>query len=216
MNNLDVKSTQLSDGLSKRWQLLWPVLTADVISSTFCLIESHYREKHRAYHTLEHIQACLSHLDCQDVNPDKRRELELAIWFHDVIYSPYKSNNEALSAELAVATLPRLSEKKETISRVSDLILLTKHPSIPETAQEQLMLDIDLSILGSDPQLYSQYEDWIRQEYQWVPGVVYRKRRIKLLQQFMSQPTIYHTEVFQDKREKQARRNIKWAIAQLN
>jgi len=216
VKTLEAKSSQPSDGLKRRWQLLWPALSADVITSTFYLIESHYREKHRAYHTLEHIQACLSHLDCQDINADKRRELELAIWFHDVIYSPYKSNNEALSAELAEATLSKLNDTNETISNVSNLILLTKHPAVPKTEQEQLMLDIDLSILGADPQLYSQYEDWIRKEYHWVPGVVYRKKRVKLLEQFMSQPTIYHSEYFLKDFESQARRNLSWAIAKLS
>jgi predicted metal-dependent HD superfamily phosphohydrolase len=53
--------------------------------------------------------------------------------------------------------------------RVCRLILATKTHESDGQAEQALMLDVDLSILGSEPIHFSEYERQIRQEYSWVP-----------------------------------------------
>ncbi|MEA5468385.1 hypothetical protein VB714_05850 [Spirulina sp. 06S082] len=57
-----------------------------------------YREKHRYYHTLQHIEECLI---LYDRLPTKSPTVEIALWFHDVIYNPQGPNNEMQSANYA-------------------------------------------------------------------------------------------------------------------
>ena len=47
-----------------------------------------YSSPQRSYHTLEHIDHCLSVLDRVPVAIEKEIELRFAIWFHDFIYEP--------------------------------------------------------------------------------------------------------------------------------
>lgn len=54
-----------------------------------------YSEENRAYHNLLHIDRMLSWLDESGEASDA---VELAIWFHDAIYDPQGSQNEAKSA----------------------------------------------------------------------------------------------------------------------
>ncbi len=63
----------------------------------------------------------------------------------------------------------------------------------PDTA---LFLDADLSILGADSKTYQTYARAIRQEYAWVPQVLFLERRAAVLEKFFSRKQIYQTEAF--------------------
>lgn len=117
-----------------------------------------YSEKHRVYHTCDHIGACFMHLDNVAEQARHSHEIELALWFHDVVYKPFSKTNEEDSAEMATAFLIQNNAAQNVIARVSDLIMLTKEHYAPETSDGKLMLDIDLSILGSKPSIYAQFE----------------------------------------------------------
>jgi predicted metal-dependent HD superfamily phosphohydrolase len=54
-----------------------------------------YGEAHRHYHTLVHVDRMLGLLDETGLGNDR---IELAIWFHDCVYDPLASDNEAASA----------------------------------------------------------------------------------------------------------------------
>ncbi|MCG8671719.1 MAG: N-methyl-D-aspartate receptor NMDAR2C subunit [Pseudomonadales bacterium] len=203
------------NALEKRWHSLFPKNTSICnLGYGFESIINHYQEPHRYYHNLNHISACLNHLD-QFENLDSPQDIELAIWFHDVIYDPLAKDNEEKSAEFAIMTLDNLKFDSVRTEKIAHLVILTKHPSAPTNHDEKALLDIDLSILGSEASLYSDYESWIRQEYKSVPNFLYRKGRRKVLQSFLDQPTIYFTDVFKNKYEEQARKNLHDAIQQL-
>lgn len=86
---------------------------------------------------------------------------------------------------------------------------------MPATHDAQLLVDIDLAILGASKSRYDQYEKQVRFEYQWVDEVLYRHKRAQLLEQFLSRPTLYLTEAFQARFEDIARANLKQAIVTL-
>ena len=164
----------------------------------FAQLSAAYAEPHRAYHTAQHIDECLHHLDASG---EAAPEIELALWFHDAIYDPKAHDNEARSAEWAAR------EVGELAGTVERLILVTKH-HLPAAEDEKLLTDIDLSILGAPPERFAEYERQIRIEYAWVPEDIYERERAKVLQRFRERKHIYSTTYFRDLLEAQARRNL--------
>lgn len=201
--------------LYQRWLKLFDDCETAMIESSlhdvFQEIVQRYGEAHRHYHTLAHVNACLNHSDNVDAIED-RRALELALWFHDVIYDPFAKDNETQSAEFAKTKLQLIGETQQVIDKVEHLVVLTQHPSNPKSLDEKYLIDIDLSILGAPEELYDQYEQWVRLEYRKVPSFLYKKGRKKVLQGFLNQEHIYATDKFRDKYEEQARSNILRAL----
>ena len=46
-----------------------------------------YSEKHRAYHNLNHVEQCLKEFDEINNYLESSDLVELAIWYHDAVYS---------------------------------------------------------------------------------------------------------------------------------
>ena len=148
-----------------RWTALMTALSLAPNETTYDELAKAYGEKHRAYHTLEHLEACFRHLDGLALSHSVASEIELSFWFHDAIYKPFSSTNEEDSAEWAKSFMAENDLPEEMIRRVFDLIILTKTHSNPQSQDAAIMLDIDLSILGAPPHIYNQYEINIRTEY---------------------------------------------------
>lgn len=200
----------------KRWQNLWHSIGGQSEAEVhFAELKERYSEPHRAYHTLDHISNCLAQFDLvrhQAARPD---EVEFALWLHDVIYDPHVSDNEEKSAQWAVDMLHQGTVPAAVIARVAELILITRHTTVPEDIDAQLVVDIDLSILGCVPDIFAVYEDQIRYEYNWVPDEVYRQERARILERFLARPAIYLTPFFKGHYEVQARKNLKQSILKL-
>lgn len=199
----------------ERWNTLCLRLGIAADGETYGALLGAHAEKHRAYHTLEHIAACLRHLDDVQHRLKKPEEVEMSLWFHDAIYEPFSATNEEDSAEWAADWLQERGAAKPVIARIADHILDTKSHDTPESVDSQYMLDIDLSILGTPPDIYDEFELNIRREYKRVPGFIFRKKRKAILQGFLNREYIYATEYFREKLEKTARINLVRAVSQL-
>lgn len=183
--------------------------------SVFEILKRRYSEKHRKYHNFSHIADCLRHLDRIKDHLAQPRPVELALWFHDVIYNTKSKRNEEKSAEMATRELSKLGLDREGINQVSSMVLVTKHPGNPGSEDEKYVLDIDLAVLGSSPEVFLEYESNIRREYKWVPGFVYKRQRSEILESFLSRDRIYQTDYFYNQREEAARRNIRNSLNDL-
>jgi len=172
---------------------------------------SAYSESHRAYHTLQHLTECFSHLDDYPAEPSDAGLLELALWFHDAVYDTKAADNEAQSAVWARSALTSLS--MDDLAKIERLILVTKHDAAPVSYDEKLLLDIDLSILGAPKDRFAEYESQVRREYAWVPEDAYRTARSKILREFQRRSVIYRTLHFREKLERQARINLEFSLA---
>jgi predicted metal-dependent HD superfamily phosphohydrolase len=80
---------------------------------------------------------------------------------------------------------------------------------------KRLLVDIDLSILGATPERFDEYEVQVRQEYAWVPGPLFRRKRGEILQAFLVRPSIYSMPWFRQRLEAQARSNLQRSVARL-
>ncbi len=199
----------------KRWQHLMKQFGFEANEQAYAMLLQKYQEKHRAYHNVAHINDCLSQLDQLPALHPEAREIELAIWFHDVIYDPYGKDNERKSAQEAELFIFDNVADDELGKRVSDLIMATLHQAPPTNSAEALLMDIDISILGRDETSYQRYTEQVRQEYRFVPRFLYRKKRVEILRAFLQRSTLYFTPHYQASQEAQARKNIQAEIERL-
>ena len=128
-----------------RWQTLMSALGLPPSEECYHALHAAYSEKHRFYHTVDHIDAMLTHFDGVKEIAEKPEELELAIWFHDAVYKPLSKTNELDSANWAQAFLTAHSYGKAGIERVHNLIMATLHNGNIKTPDEQLIVDIELA-----------------------------------------------------------------------
>jgi len=177
-----------------------------------------YSEPTRFYHTLVHLEEMLGYLDLLDYNHVKDYQtLVLTIFFHDVVYDPKSPTNEEDSAKLFQDFMADCSgaQNDELKSRVVQYILATKsHTVAEEDACAQLLLDIDMAVLGKEKEAYLEYSALIRREYAFVEHNVYCEKRAEVLKGFLEQP-IFGTQVMRNALEEQARENLKAEIESL-
>lgn len=200
---------------NERWSRLMRAWAFGPNLETFDLLLAGYSEKRRHYHTAEHVAACLKHLDEHVANADFPREVEIALWFHDAIYKPFSSNNEKESADWAALFLSECGATAAEVARVHRLIMVTEHNVPTRTKDESLLVDIDLSILGTDSATYEIFERGVRKEYKLVPSFIYRKKRAVVLRGFLKRQKIYTSECFSAEVECQAKENLSNAIRVL-
>jgi predicted metal-dependent HD superfamily phosphohydrolase len=202
--------------LQVRWNQLWFSLqVSEVPANTFAELVAAYSSQDRFYHTLSHIEDCLPVFDDGKEFARRPAEVELAIWFHDAVYDTKAAGNEQRSAEWAQRVATESGLDKSTAERVSSLILATCHTEEASETDAQLLVDVDLSILGRESQVFWEYEQNIRKEYEWVPISIYRQKRREILQSFLDRPNIYQLDLYRRLYESQARENVQQAISRL-
>jgi predicted metal-dependent HD superfamily phosphohydrolase len=178
-----------------------------------------YGEPHRAYHTTAHIAALLDLLTVHGAAARDPNALRLAILYHDVVYDPRRSDNEAVSANVAQRDLTALNVEAALLARVVQLVLATQHGAHVTDAADTdlaLLLDLDLSVLAAAPSDYDAYAAAIRHEYAHVPGLLYRPGRRRVLQKFLDADQLYLTPALQAAWEHRARANLVREIKQLS
>jgi predicted metal-dependent HD superfamily phosphohydrolase len=185
-------------------------LPDNLIARVWNNLQLHYSENHRHYHTLAHIEKMIDFLETTKSDTSR---LELAIWFHDYIYDPHSHENEKQSAEAFIDLLGR-HVSDEVTNDVVRLIMATDHRT-PRSgrADEQLIIDLDLSIFASLSEEYDEYRRAIRLEYDFVPESEYRKERTAILSHFLSQPIFTGSTLKLS--EAKARENITRELALL-
>ncbi len=198
-----------------RWLELWSDQAENTaLHDVYSDLVKRYSEPHRHYHNLSHVSWCLEELAEARSHADHPLEAELAIWFHDAVYDPKRSDNEETSARYAQDTLGKLIEK-EPLEMVHSLILATRHAEPPKNNDEKLVADIDLAILGTPIEEYKEYENGVRREYGWVPEDRFKAGRAEVLARFLARKHIYYTDHFREKYEVNARANLSRSISTL-
>lgn len=188
-----------------------------------CLVEAElratarYAEPDRYYHDQRHLDDCEQHLESlTGVTDEERRLLRWALLWHDAIYDPTRSDNEEASAELARRELLECGVEPSDTEEVARLILLTKGHQVPESDRlGALVVSIDLSILGSDPERYGHYVEDVRREYSHVPDEMWRTGRAAVLTALMGHGPIFPDPEFEERLGDQARRNMTGEIKSL-
>jgi predicted metal-dependent HD superfamily phosphohydrolase len=202
--------------LARSWSRAWSGVGAagEGIGLRDALLVA-WAELHRRYHTLRHLGDCLALFEEFALQAGHPAEVEIALWFHDAVYDLRARDNEARSAAWADEALAGAGVDATTRHRVHALVMATCHAASPATDDERLLVDIDLAILGATPERFDEYEVQVRQEYAWVPGPLFRRKRRGILQGFLARPALYTTEAFRQRFEAQARDNLRRSVARL-
>jgi predicted metal-dependent HD superfamily phosphohydrolase len=201
-----------------QWKSTWEQMGLTVSPSVledFDDLISRYSEPHRKYHTPRHLDECFAKLPEVSHLAEHPAEVEVALWFHDAIYDTQSDKSEARSAELASSKVLAADGSEESAARIAKLILATKHAAVPSGTDARIVVDVDLSILAASAGRFDEYEQQVREEYSWVPEFLFRKERARILKEFLTRPSIFNTQIFLNRYERQARANIERSIAQL-
>ncbi len=195
-----------------RFQLLWRLCLVDPAIDESAAIHQQliaaYGEAQRYYHTLDHIEHCLSLFDeiCSELQSPQA--LELAIWFHDVVYRPGAENNEQLSADQFMqSTKNKFDDNLRNI--VYQHIMATVHLETEMNhADTKYMLDIDLSGFGSPWPEFIRDSDKLRREMPHLSNEDYYRKQSAFQQSLIDRPRFFKTDYFFQKYEAQARQNL--------
>ena len=197
------------------WCEAWRDLGVAASEFGFRKLVDRYDEAHRRYHTTQHLAECLGLWRTSRSLASRPGEVAIALWFHDAVYDTKRQDNEERSAALAREAVTLAGLPSGIGDRVHALIMATRHDGVATDADMQLLVDIDLSILGADTTRFDEYERQVREEYAWVPSLMFRRTRRTILQQFLERPRIFQTPAFYETRETAARQNLKRSVMQL-
>jgi predicted metal-dependent HD superfamily phosphohydrolase len=199
------------------WRTMWKRLgLAAPDEFLFDDLVAGYREPHRHYHTLQHLDECFAKLQMVTADAQHPEEIELALWFHDAIYDVERADNEARSADWARAAVASAELPAAIADRVHALVMATRHNAVPTDVDQQLLVDVDLSILGASDDRFDEYERQIRAEYSAIPLAQFRAARRRVLAEFLGRPAIFNTNAFVAIYEVQARHNLARSIEKLS
>ena len=194
--------------LEQCWQRAWNHLGLRAPNGLKERLIAAYAEPQRCYHSLQHLRECLAHFESASHLAGNPGEVEIALWFHDAIYELQGKDNEARSARWALDELTSSGASAEQLQSVQSLIMATCHTATPTDPDEQLLVDIDLAILGASPERFAEYDAQVKIEYSWVPDPIYAVKRKEVLLSFLDRSPIYSTEHFRARCEQQARANL--------
>ena len=187
----------------------------DLINVLWAEIEKNYSSKKRHYHTLQHLDNLHSQLTIVKREIKNWETILFTLYYHDIIYSSTKSNNEEKSAELAEKRMKKISVSNEIIEQCKKQILATKSHSKSIDSDTNYFIDADLSVLGQSWETYSLYFKNVRKEYGIYPTFMYNSGRKKVLNHFLSMDRIFKTDFFYNKFETQAKQNLQQELQSL-
>ena len=176
-------------------------------------IEKNYSSKSRHYHNLEHIINMLNELKKLESEIEDLDTLLFSIYYHDIIYKSTKSDNEHQSALLFEKRIAETSFSH--LEKCKTQIEATKEHKLSKDFDINILLDLDLSVLGKSPEEYIEYSQNIRKEYSIYPDFMYKKGRKKVLEHFLEKGPIFKTAYFIDKYEQRAIDNLKRELLSL-
>lgn len=177
---------------------------------TQCL--QRWSESHRYYHTLEHLTEGLELLEFYASYAQNLQSVELAWWYHDLVYDPTRTDNETRSAAQACLDLGGAGAPPDLIHKVERLILCTRDHNTSGDIDANLLSDVDLAILGAPTARFQAYQEQIRREYSWVPEPMYTIRRREILASFLARDPLYQIPAFESRFGTQARINLAAAL----
>lgn len=174
------------------------------------VITAGYTTDYRAYHNFTHIKNMLNVLyeiwltEKPDDSIVKIDHLIISTFFHDLVYDPMTDICVDKSAELAVLFLQECLIPEKDIEIIEFLVRLTKiheldTSDIVPIHHQEIFLNADNSILGSEPDKYNRYAKAVWSEYStYYSPDQFRVGRKDFLFKKSTQPRIFFTKFMED------------------
>ncbi|WP_163408223.1 HD domain-containing protein [Flavobacterium ajazii] len=177
-------------------------------------LEKAYSKKSRHYHNLTHLEEMIELFEAYRNKLGNPNEILFSIFYHDIVYSASKKDNELKSAEYALSVLPENVNLNKQL--VFDAICATQQHQQNAIEDINWLIDFDLKILAKDWEDYKTYFEQIRKEYRIYPDFLYKPGRAKALKHFLENEFIFQTNEFRSLYEEKARANIEKEIKLLS
>jgi predicted metal-dependent HD superfamily phosphohydrolase len=126
----------LLENLFLQWQLLWSCIEVNqlfvnnqlsisevAVNQAFANVAAKYSKPERHYHNLQHIHHVLQLVQTLQNKTQDLPVVQLAAWFHDVVYASKADNNEENSAKYANYVLTSFNISPSVINKVTALII---------------------------------------------------------------------------------------------
>jgi len=217
------------DWLRKEWDSLWPDSPTQS-SKWFDRIvgDTCYGSPLRHYHNPDHLVHGLSEITVWAANIKAAQRdvvtLKKAFWFHDAVYqvSPHTQvSNEEESARMWLEAHLESELDSADQDGPENLIRATDHLQMNTISHplKNIMLCVDLAILGQSEHVYDDYARAIRAEYAMVDEETYKTNRRRILTLFLNQAQsgeLFRDDYFSELYEQRAIENINREIADLD
>lgn len=195
------------------WQRCASVPPSPSARTVYRDLAAHLDTAGRAFHNMRHVDDCLLHFDevaSHLADPDA---VELALWFHDVVYVSGDPANERRSAELFLTHAAGVPVPLRR--RIVALILATERRQVPRTPDARFVDDIDLAGFGGTWEAFARNSRRLRRESASVDDDTYHRGQWKFLSQLRCRRRFFRTAYFRDRYEKQAYANLDRLLAEL-
>lgn len=177
----------------------------------------------RSYHNLFHIDRMLGFINKYNHLSKNKHTLKAAIFGHDIVYVPGSQTNEQESADVFDLILQRLSIKKEDVSEIKRLIMITQeHKTTDDDADGKLIIDGDYEILASEEDVYNRYSANIWRENVGsgkVSEEAFKKRRAQFVNgwlQSIKENRLFLIPEIREKLQPQAKNNLERELLRLS
>jgi predicted metal-dependent HD superfamily phosphohydrolase len=178
------------------------------------LLVRNYSSRGRYYHCIAHLVHCLEQHDLALEKLGDPDAVEMAIWFHDVVLEVQSADNERHSAELFQSLVEGRFEPV-FVEKVVALILVTDHKTSPESDDQRLLADIDLSSFALPWKHYLRDTEALRRESRAVPDEHYHAGHRRFLEGLLGRQRIFQSSFFHNRYESRARSNIERYLGHL-
>jgi predicted metal-dependent HD superfamily phosphohydrolase len=177
-----------------------------------------HREPGRYYHDVRHVAWVVRHVTSfiRAGSVADPAATVAAAFFHDSVYDPAASDNEAASARLAATALAEIGWPDERRNHVADLVNATAHHRVPgPDADHDALIAADLAVLASEPNRYGDYVRAVRHEYSHLSDDEWRVGRTTVLRGLLEHDRLYPERLDLDRWEQRARANVSAELAEL-
>ena len=184
-------------------------------------IRTRYTESQRHYHTLAHLHELFAVLTPHLAGHPFARAIELAVWFHDIVYETSPALYPTNEAQSAKEMLRLLGKHLPTWLRIeclmhaqvylaAEIIVATKTHKMhaawvrakPEhLAAAELFMDADMAILATPQPRLSEYDAQISREWGQTQGLEsfeFCSGRFNALRGFKTAGPVFMTTEFQE------------------
>lgn len=134
--------------------------------------------------------------------------VQLAVWFHDVIYCPGAPDNEQLSADHFMAQTKGAFDDALRDTVYGHIMATVHNGSEIQSHDSYYLVDIDLSSFGMSWSDFKRDSDNVRRELVGQPDAEFYPRQAAFQKALLDQPRFFQSEYFYEKYEKQARQNL--------
>ena len=189
----------------------------DLISFWWNEIVEKYTKKWKYYHNINHIYSFIElYNKYNNLIESNKYDFLISIFFHDIIYIPSKNNNKKESIKLFNLFYEEIKPNNLNKDNVIEFINEIDNHLLEKDYLNDINLFLDMDIYIIAEKNWEDYENKIRNEYNYLNFDIYKNKRKEFLLGLTKKKKIFRTKIFYNEYEEKARENINNLLKQLS